>query len=71
MDRALPWLLGLAGAFAIAGAVFDWDFFMENRKAALWVRLFGRNGARVFYVILGLVIIVLAIVVGVQGPKPK
>lgn len=71
MDRALPWFLGLAGAFSIAGAVFDWNFFMENRKAALWVRLFGRNGARVFYVILGLVIIALAIVVGVQGPKPK
>lgn len=59
MDRALPWFLGLAGVFAIAGAAFDWNFFMESRKAALWVRLFGRNGARVFYVIIVLAIVVV------------
>lgn len=46
----------LTGLFSLAGALFDWDFFMNNRRAAIFVRLLGRNGARVFYGALGLVL---------------
>jgi len=60
MDRFLPWILAAAGVFAIVGAAKDWDWFMNSRKAALWVRLFGRNGARVFYGVLGLAILGIA-----------
>jgi hypothetical protein len=49
----LAWILVGVGAFSICGAVFDWEWFMNNRKARLWVKLFGRKGARVFYVIFG------------------
>ncbi len=49
----------LVGLFTIAGAVFNWDWFMGHWKARLFVHLFGRNGARCFYGILGLVIVVL------------
>jgi hypothetical protein len=51
-------LLVLAGLFAMAGGVFDWGWFMNNRKAQTFVNvnLLGRGGARVFYVILGLAI---------------
>lgn len=46
-------LLVFAGLFSFAGAVFDWDWFMTNHRAALFVRLLGRTGARVLYALLG------------------
>lgn len=50
-----------AGAFSILGAAMDWDFFMNSRRAWLIVKIFGRNGARVFYGLLGAGIAVLGI----------
>lgn len=49
----------LAGLFSIIAAALNLNFFMESRKARLFVKLFTRNGARIFYVILGIVVIVL------------
>ena len=49
-------LLVGVGVFSIAGGVADWDWFMESSRARGFVRLFGRRGARVFYVALGLTI---------------
>ena len=37
-------ILMAAGVFSIAGAALDWDFFINSRKARLFVSLFGRNG---------------------------
>ena len=42
------------GAFSIMASLFDWDFFFNNRKAQLFLRLFGRTGARIIYTIIGL-----------------
>jgi hypothetical protein len=56
-------LLVAAGIFTICGGAFDWDFFMDSRKARFFVSLFGRTGARVFYCVLGLVIIVLGVLI--------
>lgn len=50
-------ILLAAGVFTVVGAAADWDWFMNNRRAWLFVKLFGRNGARAVYVLLGLVII--------------
>jgi len=47
------WLIAGVGAFTITGAVLDWDWFMNSRKARVFMRLLGRNGARAFYVLLG------------------
>lgn len=58
-------LFVLAGLFSILCAIKDWDFFMNNRKALIWVKFFGRNGARVFYVILGLVIALIGLGISV------
>ncbi len=55
------------GAFCIWGAASDNDFFMNSRKARFWVAIAGRNGARIFYIILGVVIIVLGLAVGIKG----
>jgi hypothetical protein len=68
MDRLAPWLVGFAGAFTIAGAALDWDLFMGSRRATLCVRLLGRNGARVFYGVLGVGLIGIAFVVAAAVP---
>ncbi|RIK81761.1 MAG: hypothetical protein DCC68_08040 [Planctomycetota bacterium] len=47
------------GIFSICGAVFDWDWFINSRKAQFFVAMFGRNGARIFYGILGAAIVIL------------
>ena len=41
------------GIFGLCAACFDWDWFMNGRKARLVVSLVGRTGARVFYGLLG------------------
>jgi hypothetical protein len=48
-----------AGVFTIAAAILDWDWFFENYKARFFVDALGRNGARVFYGVLGAVILFL------------
>ncbi len=60
-------LIMAAGGFSIAGAVGDWDFFMHNRKARIWVALLGRGGARVFYGILGSALMVGGLVALASG----
>jgi small neutral amino acid transporter SnatA (MarC family) len=49
----------LAGLFSIAGALFNWEWFMTNYKAAVFVRILGRSGARILYAILGLLLAAL------------
>jgi hypothetical protein len=44
------------GIFSIAGGVFDWDWFLGHWKSRLFLKLFGRRGARIFYIVLGLCI---------------
>jgi len=61
------WLVLLAGGiFCIAGALFNWDWFMENKRSRYGIRLFSRNGARIFYCVIGLAIIVLGFL-GMSG----
>ncbi|CAG0980261.1 hypothetical protein PLCT2_01864 [Planctomycetaceae bacterium] len=56
----------LAGLFSIICAAADFDWFMENRKAQFFVTVFGRNGARVFYVCLGLFLIGLGVFIAIS-----
>ena len=50
----------LIGLFSIAAGILNWDWFMENSRARFFVRIFGRSGARIFYVALGVFIIVVS-----------
>ena len=63
MEEPMALLLVLCGLFAIAAGVLDWDWFMNHRKAMVFVSLLGRNGARVFYCLLGLIIAVIGLLV--------
>ncbi len=54
-------LIVAAGAFSVCGAVCDWDWFINSRKARFWVAILGRNGARAFYAILGVGLVVFGI----------
>lgn len=65
--------LGSMGVFTICGAACDWDWFMGSRKARFFVAMLGRNGARVFYGLLGIAIILigLAMAVGLVSPERK
>jgi len=58
-------ILVAAGLFSICGAAFDWDFFINSRKARFFVSTFGRTGARIFYALLGLVIVVMGTLITV------
>ena len=57
----MEWVLLGCGAFAISGAVLDWEWFMNHRKAQLFVSMFGRSGTRVFYGVLGTALVVLGV----------
>ncbi|WP_024857803.1 Imm17 family immunity protein [Ruminococcus albus] len=56
----LPTLILAVGVFNIFCACKDYDWFMNRESVRGWVRLIGRNGARVIYIIFGVVIILLA-----------
>ena len=61
MNVALGLLWVAAGGFSVAGGICDWEWFMNSGKARGVVSLFGRNGARVFYCLLGAAIGVAAV----------
>jgi hypothetical protein len=42
------------GLFSVIASSANWDYFFNHRKAQLFLKLFGRTGARIFYVVLGL-----------------
>ena len=60
----VPILLLAAGLFCLICAWKDYDWFMENRRARLFVSLFGRKGARYVYIVLGAVITAAGLFMG-------
>ena len=52
----------LGGLFTMSGGLFNWNWFMLSRRARLIVRIFGRGGGRIFYVVLGAAILVVGLV---------
>ncbi len=50
-----------AGIFGIAGALFNWNWFMNNTRARGIVDLVGREGARVFYGVLGVFLLITGV----------
>jgi len=53
---------GFLGAFCLWHAWRDTEWFFQNSKAAFWVDVLGRKGARWFYGALGLFILLIGVV---------
>jgi hypothetical protein len=53
------WIFIALGLFSAVCAAFDFEWFMNHRKARFFVKILGRMGARIFYVLLGAAILVL------------
>ena len=51
------WLFLIGGIFALSAAITDWDWFFNGKRAAVFVKSFGRKGARTFYAIVGVLYI--------------
>lgn len=70
-----PWgLLFIAiGLFAAGAGVFDWDWYMNSRKARFLRAMIGRMGARIFYTLVGSAIFAmgLAVLNGIVEFKPS
>jgi len=58
----LPILISSIGVFVIAAAIGNWEWFFSNWRAQLFVKLFGREGARVAYAAMGIGFLLLATV---------
>ena len=54
-------IFALAGTVSLLASLLNWDWFFTTRNAQTIVRNVGRNRARLFYGILGIIIISMAI----------
>jgi len=61
IDFLLGGIFILTGFFSLLSSILNFEWFFNHRKTDTIVRWFGRNGARVFYAILGLSLIVCGI----------
>jgi hypothetical protein len=66
MSSVLVSLLSIgAGAFCLAASFQNWDWFFNNWRARIVSSIFGRNGARIFYGVLGGFLVLLGLFVGI------
>ena len=49
------------GIFTIFCAYMDFDWFFNNYKARPLVKTFGRGNMRIFYIVIGIVILFLSL----------
>jgi small neutral amino acid transporter SnatA (MarC family) len=56
-------LIVVLGLFTITCVYFDFDWFMNHYKARFLVETLGRQGARVFYAVLGIALMILGFVI--------
>ena len=54
----------LGGLFSVIGAVCNWGWFFSWPPAPVFVILYSRNGVRIFYVVLGLFLMVGGVLAG-------
>ena len=53
-------IFALAGITSLLAALFNWNWFFTTRNAQSIIRNVGRNRARLFYGVLGIVLIGMA-----------
>ncbi|MDR1918691.1 MAG: immunity 17 family protein [Tannerellaceae bacterium] len=57
----------LTGSTSLIAAVFNFDWYFQSRKASSIVHWLGREGARIFYGLLGLALIAAGVLFFVHG----
>lgn len=62
-------IFALAGITSLLAALLNWNWFFTARNAQLIVRNVGRTKARLFYGILGIIIIGMAVFFFVETQK--
>jgi len=55
------WILIGLGAYCLAGAIFNWNWFYHFSRSRFIVELAGRTAARIFYALLGAAMIGFAL----------
>ncbi|MGL4412185.1 MAG: immunity 17 family protein [Bacteroidales bacterium] len=60
-------IFALPGAIALMAALLNWEWFYKTRTASFFVDQLGRIGARIFYSILGALLIVASIVITIES----
>ena len=65
----LQFIFILVGLLALLASLFNWNWFFTTRNAQTIVRNVGRNRARLFYGILGVILIGMAIFFFVETQK--
>jgi hypothetical protein len=69
--KQLGFLLAAAGLFSIAGGIHNWDWFMNHSKVRFMCSILTRTGARIFYVVFGLGIVVMGILIAMGVIKEQ
>lgn len=62
-------LFALSGLIAILAAVLNWNWFFNARNAQLIVANTGRQRARLFYGLLGIILVAMAVFFFFITPK--
>lgn len=60
-------ILIIVGLISLSGGVFAWPWFMNSRRARSLTSIIGYTGARIFYVILGVGVLIYGITI-IPGP---
>ncbi len=55
------------GCLTVLAAVFNYDWFFRTAGATPFVGWLGRNGARLFYAVLGIALIVCGVIGMIAG----
>ena len=50
------------GLFSLVAAIWNIDWYFQTDGARIFVKRFGRNGARIFYILLGIGLIACGVV---------
>ena len=61
MHYIIPGIFVVVGLLAILASIFNWDWFFQSQNTQFIVHNVGRKQARMFYALLGLLMIATAV----------
>ena len=61
MHYLIQGIFAFIGILAILAAIFNWDWFFQSQNSQFIVKNVGRKQARLFYALLGILMIATAI----------